>query len=573
MSNNRRALSAEERTILEQRGCSALSWDEVTVSEDFRPEQLRNVRFEGRTSIGSRTRISDSTIANYSIGSDCCIDDVLRMECRHATTFGEGVGVAAVNENGGRTAIIYREITSQIAYIMTMMRNRNEAVQRLLNMATERAEEHRSTMGVVEDGSTVMGARFIREVYIERGATIEGASHLENGTVGLNAHVGIDVRAKDFIFDNDSKIDGASSIERCFVGENTKIGNGFTAVDTLFFANCHCENGEAASVFAGPFTVSHHKSSLLIAGIFSFFNAGSGTNQSNHLFKSGAVHQAVHQRGTKFGSSAYVMAPSIEGPYTVVLGRHTRHHDTQDMPYSYLIEEDGHTLLMPALSLKSYGTIRDIEKWKSRDKRNIKRDNICFEEFNPFVTGKMMRGVDALTRLQERDPEAKTYSYNRTTIRASMIPRSIKLYNGAIAASLGVMLRMGNYRAAEYDHTEWIDIAGQYLPLGTTEQLLQRIANGELTLEALAKEMTAWHARYNDMAAAYAYDVLTSLMGHAPSDTDVEETITAADNILKRMRETTEADRERDAGLDMMVGYGYDFRDQGEQVADFMNTR
>ena len=573
MSNNRRALSAEERTILEQRGCSALSWDEVTVSEDFRPEQLRNVRFEGRTSIGSRTRISDSTIANYSIGNDCCIDDVLRMECRHATTFGEGVGVAAVNENGGRTAIIYREITSQIAYIMTMMRNRNEAVQRLLNMATERAEERRSTMGVVEDGSTVMGARFIREVYVERGATIEGASHLENGTVGLNAHVGIDVRAKDFIFDNDSKVDGASSIERCFVGENTKIGNGFTAVDTLFFANCHCENGEAASVFAGPFTVSHHKSSLLIAGIFSFFNAGSGTNQSNHLFKSGAVHQAVHQRGTKFGSSAYVMAPSIEGPYTVVLGRHTRHHDTQDMPYSYLIEEDGHTLLMPALSLKSYGTIRDIEKWKSRDKRNIKRDNICFEEFNPFVTGKMMRGVDALTRLQERDPEAKTYSYNRTTIRASMIPRSIKLYNGAIAASLGVMLRMGNYRAAEYDHTEWIDIAGQYLPLGTTEQLLQRIANGELTLEALAKEMTAWHARYNDMAAAYAYDVLTSLMGHAPSDTDVEETIIAADNILKRMRETTEADRERDAGLDMMVGYGYDFRDQGEQVADFMNTR
>ena len=62
-------------------------------------------------------------------------------------------------------------------------------------------------------------------------------------------------------------------------------------------------------------------------------------------------------------------------------------------------------------------------------------------------------------------------------------------------------------------------------------------------------------------------------MGHAPSDTDVEETIIAADNILKRMRETTEADRERDAGLDMMVGYGYDFRDQGEQVADFMNTR
>ena len=573
MSANRRVLSSEERVLLEQRGCSALSWDDVTVSDDFRPEQLRNVRFEGRTSIGSRTRISDSTIANYAIGNDCHIDDVLRMECRHASTFGEGVGVAAVNENGGRTAIIYREMTSQIAYIMTMMRNRKEAVEQLLKMATERAEEHRSDMGVVEDGSTVMGARFIREVRIERGAVIEGASHLENGTVGCNAHVGIDVRAKDFIFDNDTTIDGASSIERCFVGENTTISNGFTAVDTLFFANCHCENGEAASVFAGPFTVSHHKSSLLIAGIFSFFNAGSGTNQSNHLFKSGAVHQAVHQRGTKFGSSAYVMAPSIEGPYTVVLGRHTRHHDTQDMPYSYLVEEDGYTLLMPALSLKSYGTIRDIEKWKSRDKRSLKRDNICFEEFNPFVTGKMMRGVDALTRLQERDPEAKTYSYNRTTIRASMIPRSLKLYNSAIAASLGAMLRAGDYTAEEYDHTEWIDIAGQYLPLGTTEALLRRIANGELTLDAITEELNALHKRYDNMAAAYAFDVLSSLMGYAPSKEEVDETIAAAKNILKRMRQETEADRERDAGLDMMVGYGYDFRDEGEQVADFLNTR
>ena len=573
MNDNRRVLSAEERAILEQRGCSALSWDEVTVSADFRPEQLRNVRFEGRTMIGSRTRISDSTIANYAIGDDCHIDDVLRMECRHASTFGEGVGVAAVNENGGRTAIIYREITSQIAYIMTMMRNRKEAVEQLLKMAIARAEEHRSTMGVVEDGSTIMGARFIREVHIERGATIEGASHLENGTVGSNAHVGIDVRAKDFIFDNDTKVDGASSIERCFVGEHTTIGNGFTAVDTLFFANCHCENGEAASVFAGPFTVSHHKSSLLIAGIFSFFNAGSGTNQSNHLFKSGAVHQAVHQRGAKFGSSAYVMSPSIEGPYTVVLGRHTRHHDTQDMPYSYLIEEDGYTLLMPALSLKSYGTIRDIEKWKTRDKRNLKRDNICFEEFNPFITGKMMRGVDALTRLQERDPEAKTYSYNRTTIRASMIPRSLKLYNSAIAASLGAMLSSGDYTKEAYDHTEWIDIAGQYLPLGTTEDLLRRIATGEMTLKTITEELNTWHKRYDDMAAAYAFDVLASLMGHTPSNKEVAETIAASENILKRMRETTEADRERDAGLDMMVGYGYDFRDEGEQVADFLNTR
>ena len=125
----------------------------------------------------------------------------------------------------------------------------------------------------------------------------------------------------------------------------------------------------------------------------------------------------------------------------------------------------------------------------------------------------------------------------------------------------------------EYDHTEWIDIAGQYLPLGTTEALLKRIAAGEMSLEAITEELNVWYKRYDDMAAAYAFDVLTSLMGHTPSNEEVMETIAASENILKRMRETTNADRERDAGLDMMVGYGYDFRDEGEQVADFLNTR
>lgn len=568
-----RHLSEEECQELVARGCYAEDWNKVSVAHDFEPAQLRSVRFEGTISIGSRTRISDSTIVNYHIGDDCHIDDVLRMECRHRSSFGEGVGVSAVNENGGRTAYLYRELTAQTAYLMTMMRNRPKAVERIVAMIKERAEANASTVGSVGNRTTIIGSRFIREVRIEDDVTIEGVSHLENGTVGRGSLMGVDVRAKEFILSDDARVEGASSLERCFVGEKTVIANEFTAIDTLFFANCHLENGEAAAVFAGPYTVSHHKSSLLIAGIFSFFNAGSGTNQSNHLFKSGAVHQAVHQRGTKFGSSAYVMSPSIEGPYTVVLGRHTRHHDTQDMPFSYLIEDNGQSSLMPGLSLRSYGTIRDIAKWKQRDKRTLKRDNIHFAEFNPFCTGKMLRGVDALTRMRELDPEAKNYTYNRTIIRASVLSRGIKLYNSAIAASLGAMLREGNYRNAKSDGSEWIDVAGQYIPLSEVEQLLSNIASGELSLEGIKARFDEAMERYDDMAAAYAYDILSRLMCHEPDEKEIEEIIATADNILARMREATEADRLRDEGEDMMVGYGYDFRDEREREADFRATR
>ena len=573
MVMSHRLTTAEERALLLSRGCYAEDWDRVLVSEDFSTEQLRNVRFEGSVSIGSKTKISDSTISNYDIGCERVIDDVLRMECRHASSFGEGVGVAAVNENGGRTSLIYRDITAQIAYLMTMMRNRPEMVARLMLLVEERAKEHTATIGKVGDNSSIMGARFIREVLIEDNCTIEGASHLENGTVGSHAHVGIDVRALNFIIDNHACVDGASSIERTFVGENTHVDNGFTAIDTLMFANCHFENGEAASVFAGPFTVSHHKSSLLIAGIFSFFNAGSGTNQSNHLFKSGAVHQSVHLRGSKFGSSAYVMSPAIEGPYTVILGRHTRHHDTQDMPYSYLIEEGGQSVLMPALSLRSYGTVRDIEKWKARDKRTLKRDNICFEEFNPYITGKMLRGVDTLTRMLEDNPEAKSYNYNRTIIKAIMAERGIKLYNSAIVASLGAMLEGGDYRKQSVDGSEWIDVAGEYMPLSVAEQIMSDIVTESLTLEQVAECFNRVMADYKDMAAAYAYDLVSSLLGHVPDEAELEEIIASSRSARGSMREVTEADRMRDAGFDMMVGYGYDYRDEEEHKRDFLGSR
>lgn len=118
-----RVTTEQERAALALRGCYAEEWERVLVAEGFRVEQLRNVRFEGDVAIGSNTYITDSTISNYVIGNNCIIDDVLRMECRKASSFGEGVGVAAVNENGGRRAFIYRHLTAQTAYLMTMMRH------------------------------------------------------------------------------------------------------------------------------------------------------------------------------------------------------------------------------------------------------------------------------------------------------------------------------------------------------------------------------------------------------------------------------------------------------------------
>ena len=194
---------------------------------------------------------------------------------------------------------------------------------------------------------------------------MEGASFLSNGTVashpGQRTYIGPGVKMRDFIVCGNSIIDNGTVAERCFFGNATRA-SALTATDSLFFAGSHCDNGEACSVLAGPYTISHHKSTLLIAGMFSFFNAGSGTNQSNHLLKSGPVHQGIHQRGCKYGSDAYMMLPALDGAFTTVIGRHKSHPDTECFPFSLLIEQEGYSWLLPGSNLATAGAAADLAK-------------------------------------------------------------------------------------------------------------------------------------------------------------------------------------------------------------------
>ena len=554
-----RYMTPAEISAAESLGSSAEAWSQVRVSEDFTPFQLLQSHLEGTVEIGSGARIIRSRVCNYRIGKGALIEGVTALECRRRSTFGNGVGVATMNECGGRTVRIFDRMSAQIAYLMAVYRHRPQTVAALERMVEAYAEAGASEMGSVGRNTRIVGAKFIREVRIGDEVCIDGASMLENGTVCDGAHIGVDVKAYDFIAAEQARLDNGATVERCFVGESCRLDKGFTAVDSLFFANSHCENGEAASIFAGPYTVSHHKSSLLIAGMFSFFNAGSGSNQSNHLFKSGPVHQAVHLRGCKFASGAYVMSPALEGAFTMVMGHHSYHHDTAIFPYSYLIEKEDRSVLMPGANLTSYGAVRDIEKWPARDRREVRRDTINFEEYNPYVTGAMLRAVDTLHSLEEGDPDAAEYGYNKTMIRAAALRRGLKLYNKAIVAALGAMLGRGASSERYDGGGRWIDAAGQYITQRETEAILDAIDRGELpTTDAVDNRFRVFFVHYDDYAHSWAEQVCAAMLGHAPTAEELNDVIAAGRNAHEAMRRTTDADRERDCSPEMAVGYGLD---------------
>lgn len=318
-----RLLTKEEIRLLLSQGCIAEKWSDISVREAFSPKNIRNTRFEGTIKLGAfldvievengiskkcgiynssirnceiagNVYISDvKNLTNYIIEENVAIENVGSLVVKGSSTFGNGTEIEVLNEGGGRELPIFDRLSSQIAYLTVLYRHDKDFTDKLLGMIRGYSESKRSLRGRIECGARIMDTTIIRNVSVGSYATISGACLLEEGTIvsckEAPSFVGEGVIAKKFIILSGSRVDSGAIIERSFIGQSVKMGKQYSAENSLFFANCEAFHGEACSLFAGPFTVTHHKSTLLIASLFSFFNAGSGTNQSNHMYKLGEI--------------------------------------------------------------------------------------------------------------------------------------------------------------------------------------------------------------------------------------------------------------------------------------------
>ena len=352
--------------------------------------------------------------------------------------------VAVINEAGGREIPIYDHLSAQLAYVIALYRHRPKLIEKLRALISQYAASVTSSMGVVGAGAKIFNCRTIKNVKIGPAATIEAASRLENGSINScpqdPVYIGPGVFAHNFIACSGSKVSDGVILAHCFVGQATELAKQYSAENSVFFANCGGFHGEACSIFAGPYTVTHHKSTLLIAGLFSFLNAGSGTNQSNHMYKLGPVHQGIVERGSKTASDSYMLWPAKVGAFTVVMGRHYRNSDTSDLPFSYLIEHEDESVLVPGVNLRSVGTVRDAKKWPKRDKRKDpkKLDLINFKLLSPYTIQKMLNGCEHPAKLKTTGGEASGYfTYHSVKIKSDSLDKGIRFYQIGIDKFFG----------------------------------------------------------------------------------------------------------------------------------------
>ncbi|HET9570847.1 MAG TPA: DUF4954 family protein [Bacteroidales bacterium] len=577
--NTSRPLSSEEITQLTNQHCHAEDWSRIRVSAYFKAEYVTETVFSGDIYLGCFGKklilpggvpvessickahlhnclIADNVyishvslyIANYSIGEGTIIENIGALFTEGESSFGNGTSVSILDETGGCAVPIYDGLSAQTAYVVAMNGHRPELIGTIHKLVQDKVRLQRSSMGTIGSSCSIRNTGTLRNLRIGDGCEINGASVLEDGSLcssisafqGDNkeplltaAYVGANVIAKHFIFAPGSVVKDGVQLERCFVGEAAELSKGFSAHDSLFFANCQMENGEACASFAGPYTVSMHKSTLLVGGMFSFCNFGSGTNQSNHFYKLGPMHSGVCERGCKTGSDAYILWPGRVGAFTFIKGRHTGNPDTSDFPFSYLIEDGGKSYLTPGATLRSVGTLRDELKWPQRDKRTSLKpaDKLCLEVSNPFTMNAIDRALEQMDALFET--EAPEFSFNGCILKRSAIVKGRKLYQTALDAYMGTAL----IRRLEYVQEDtlmdlmktlttgngilsdrWADLSGLLVPENVLEDLLLSIEKGQCaTVESLEESWEKLFRQYPDFAWQSILQRLTKTLDKAPS--------------------------------------------------------
>ncbi|MBP5740511.1 MAG: DUF4954 family protein [Bacteroidales bacterium] len=627
-----RHLSQEEIRTLEANGCLCENWDDVQVSwgDACYTDRIVNVTFSGRIRLGSfegyhtfpggislrngvrnaflhnvtlgdrvLVRKTGEYIANYEIGDDSLVDNVDVLAVEGETAFGNGVEVSVLNETGGREVVMTDNLSAHTAYMMAMYRHRGNLHGKISALAKAYADGKRSRSGKVGRHVRICNCGVITDVAVGDHADINGAMRLHDGSINSNAYdpvtVGSGVRAEHFIFSSGSQIESNALLTRCFVGQACKLGHGYSASDSLFFSNCQGENGEACAIFAGPFTVTHHKSTLLIAGMFSFMNAGSGSNQSNHMYKLGPIHQGTLERGAKTTSDSYILWPSRVGAFSLVMGRHVTNSDTSNLPFSYLIEKNNTTFLVPGVNLRSVGTIRDAQKWPKRDARKdpCKLDFINYNLLSPYTIQKMFKGLKTLRNLVYASGElTDVYSFHSTKIANKALRKGIGFYETGIKKFLGNSLikRLENLPAGASDaeiqamlkpdteigHGYWVDISGLIAPKSEIDNLLDRIENNEInTLKDINAEFGKIHSNYYTYEWTWAYDKIQEFFGIDPAKMTAEQ----ATMIVEQWKESVIGldrmvyeDAKKEFSLASMTGFGVDGHKE-EKEQDFEQVR
>ena len=552
--NDYRPLTSEEIEVLKSNDCWAEDWTSINVAEDFKPNFMHRVMLYGEVNIGAFNKnvevsqgfvkhagINNATlrnvtigddclienvgnfINNYTIGDDCYISNISTMETTEGATYGEGNLVSVLNEVGEGNVILFSDLNSQLAAFMVKHFSDKDLKEKIRQLIKTDIDNKMPERGQIGNNVKIVNTKEITNCIINDFCEVNGASRLSDctllGSAHGNVYIGTGVIAENSIIAEGASVINSVKIQDCYVGEACQLSNGFTASTSIFFANSYMSNGEACAAFCGPFTASHHKSSLLIGGMFSFYNAGSATNFSNHAYKMGPMHWGILERGSKTASGAYLLMPATLGSFSVCFGKLMHHPNTRNLPFAYLIADGDKMFLIPGRNITTVGLYRDIKKWPKRDLRaqENRKSIVNFDWLSPFSVGEILKGKKILENLREvTGDNVSQYLYHEYIIPATSLHKGIKYYDIALRIYMGAVLKRVLKRdpaitppTTEIGTSDWDDLSGLLLPVSEEDRIIADLKDGTIeTIQELISRFEEIDANYREYQWAWTYKII-----------------------------------------------------------------
>ena len=595
--NDYRPLTTEEIEVLKSNDCWAEDWTSVNVAEDFKPNFMHRVMLYGEVNIGAFNKnvevsqgfvkhagINNATlrnvtigddclienvgnfINNYTIGDDCYISNISTMETTEGATYGEGNLVSVLNEVGEGNVILFSDLNSQLAAFMVKHFSDKDLKEKIRQLIKTDIDNKMPERGQIGNNVKIVNTKEITNCIINDFCEVNGASRLSDctllGSAHGNVYIGTGVIAENSIIAEGASVINSVKIQDCYVGEACQLSNGFTASTSVFFANSYMSNGEACAAFCGPFTASHHKSSLLIGGMFSFYNAGSATNFSNHAYKMGPMHWGILERGSKTASGAYLLMPATLGSFSVCFGKLMHHPNTRNLPFAYLIADGDKMFLIPGRNITTVGLYRDIKKWPKRDLRAAenRKSIVNFDWLSPFSVGEILKGKKILESLREvTGDNVSQYLYHEYIIPASSLHKGIKYYDIALRIYMGAVLKRVLKRdpaitppATQVGTSDWDDLSGLLLPVSEEERIVNDLKEGNIeSIQQLIERFKEIDTNYRQYQWAWTYKMICDYYGI--SEITLEDANRIHEDYIKARRSWI-AEIKKDAEKEFAMG-------------------
>ena len=426
-------LQNHEIELLVKNGNASDNWENILVTDEFNPRQIKNTEFFGLVRIGKvrnislehhdlqmPTGITNSRIvacdigddvaihnvrylAHYIIGDRCMLLDIDEMHTTNHAKFGNGIikdgesedlriWLDLANEAGSRQVIPFDGMIPADAYIWAKYRDDSALQEKLKEITQNTFDSRRGFYGTVDNQCVIKSCRILKDAKIGPHCYIKGANKLKNltinssqaeptqigegvemvnGIIGLGCHIFYGCKAVRFILGNNSNLKYGARLLNSFMGDNSTVSC-CEMLNNLIF----------------PAHEQHHNNSFLIASlVMGQSNLAAGaTIGSNHNSRAND-NEIQAGRGFWPGLCTSIKHSCRFASFVLIAkGDYPAELDIQ-LPFTLLNNNTSKDQLevIPAFwwLYNMYALARNTWKFQTRDTRKNKLQNIEFDSLAP----------------------------------------------------------------------------------------------------------------------------------------------------------------------------------------------